>query len=390
MQLSPVLDLACQLVRRKSLTPNDAGCQALIREILEAEGFECRTLQESGSPTVNLLALHGSGSPFSLCLGHTDVVPAGEVSSWDFDPWGGQVQELQGRLCLCGRGSTDMKGGDAAMIMALCSLVRSCPSHAGTVGLLLTSNEEGDASGGVPFVTEYLRQQSLIPDYCLIAEASSEKVFGDEIKNGRRGDLMASVTVYGRQGHVAVPGSGDNAAHKAVRLISAILDHPLDQGSEYFPPTSFQVSNARCGTGAYNVVPGSFNFRCGWRFNDLQSYESIDRYLKNFIVKLGFKCDVDWIYGGLPYLTKGGVLLDIMQECVREVLGRTPAFGTTGGTSDGRFIAALGTQVMEFGPLTGVIHQVNEFVPVEDLQALEQIYTLALRRLAETPVQAAP
>ncbi len=378
-KLTKVQALAQALVRIKSVTPNDNGCQKLIREKLEKAGFHCVTLQEKG--TTNLLAIHGNTRPFAMFLGHTDVVPEGDHCQWDHDPYCGDIYELDGEPCLYGRGSADMKGGDAAMTEALLQFVQEHPEHKGSVGLLITSNEEGDAVGGVPFCVEYLKEHDLIPDYCLIPEPSSVKTFGDEIKNGRRGDVNVTITVHGIQGHVAVPESCDNAAHHAARLICALIDNPCDLGSEFFPPTSFQVSNCRCGTGADNVVPGTYTMRCNFRFNDLQSFESIKKHVCEIADNLHIKCDYDWSYEGPYFLTKGGKLLDIMKTCVTEVMGREPVFTTSGGTSDGRFIAPLGVETMEFGPITETIHRANEHVSLSSLQQLQEIYVKALTKL---------
>lgn len=381
MDLSKTQLLAQQLVRIKSVTPDDNGCQDVLKQMLKETGFTCLSLHDHG--TENLLALHGHGAPFSLCLGHTDVVPEGNTEQWVHDPYCGDILEYEGSQCLFGRGSTDMKTGVAAMTVALCNFVKEHPRHLGTVGLLVTSNEEGDAKGGTPFCVEYMKSHKLIPDYCLIAEPSSEEIFGDEIKNGRRGDCNVTVTVHGKQGHVAVPASCDNAAHHAARLICAMLDNPIDQGSEFFPPTSFQVSNCKCGTGADNIVPGTFTMRCNFRYNDLENYDTLARHFENIAKMIGVKCDFKWQREGLPYLTKSGKLLDVMKECVTRVCGIVPKFATTGGTSDGRFIAPLGAQVMEFGPVIKSMHCANEHVELKCIEELRQIYELALSMLQE-------
>ncbi|MDY6323268.1 MAG: succinyl-diaminopimelate desuccinylase [Succinivibrio sp.] len=379
MELSETQKLAQALVRIRSVTPDDNGCQALLADRLKQSGFTCMTIEDSG--TVNLLALHGRGRPFAMFLGHTDVVPEGELSQWAHDPYSGEIVKLDGEDCLFGRGSADMKGGDAAAVTALCAYVASHPRHPGTVGLLVTSNEEGDAKGGVPYVAEYLKAHDLVPDWCLIPEPSSVNVFGDEIKNGRRGDCNVTVTVHGIQGHVAVPESCDNAFHHAARLVCAMLDTPIDQGSDYFPPTSFQVSNVHCGTGADNVVPGSCVMRCNFRYNDLQNYAKLKDHFEGMAKKLGIRCDFKWDHEGLPFLTKEGRLLDVMRECVTRVMGAAPKFTTSGGTSDGRFIAPLGAQCIEFGPVTASIHSANEHVTLRSLDQMKQIYELALGML---------
>ncbi len=381
MALSDTVKLTQALVRIPSVTPEDKGCQDLIKDVLKPVGFTCYTLEDSGC--TNLLALHGRGAPFILFLGHTDVVPTGDLNGWDHDPFSGDIIELDGEPCLYGRGSADMKGGDAAMVTALRDYVKKNPRHRGTLGLLVTSNEEGDAKGGVPFVVSYMKEHRLIPDYCILAEPSCDDYFGDQIKNGRRGDLNATIVIKGIQGHVAQPEYCDNAAHKAARFVAAMLDNPIDEGAEDFPPTSFQVSNVNCGTGADNVVPGSCRLRCNWRYNDLQSKESIEAHTLKIIRDLGYKADIEWTVEGLPFLTKDGELLKAVSDSVTEVCGKAPTLGTKGGTSDGRFIAPLGTQTIEFGPLSSTIHQANEHVALSSLDKMTEIFTRSLERLLE-------
>lgn len=378
--------LAAELVKCPSLTPDDCGCQDLIREKLEHSGFDCQSLRDSG--TVNLLARHGSGSPFLLFLGHTDVVPAGDLHAWNFPPFEGRIAEEAGEAWLCGRGSADMKGADAAMACALSRFARTYPEHAGTAGVLLTSNEEGDSRGGTPFAAEWLKRHSLIPDYCLVGEPSCKKFFGDQIKNGRRGSLQGRVIVKGVQGHVAYPGNCDNAAHRAAALICRLCAVRWDEGSRFFPPTSFQVTNITCGTGAENVVPGSCGFWCNWRYNDLVSKESIEQKVQEVLKELGTRAEINWIVSGLPFLTPGGALLDALRAAVEQISGLSPALSTSGGTSDGRFIAPLGAQTLEFGPVSEGIHKANERVSVRSLEQLEQIYFLVLERLLAPGQQA--
>ncbi|MGN0902711.1 MAG: succinyl-diaminopimelate desuccinylase, partial [Succinivibrio sp.] len=246
-KLSNTAALAVELIKKASITPKDEGCQDLVRETLTEVGFNCLTLKDSG--TENLLAVHGTGSPFLLFLGHTDVVPPGDEASWDYPPFDAVITKDNGKNVLHGRGSQDMKGSDAAMTIALRDFVKDNPNHRGTVGLLLTSNEEGDARGGTPFVVDYLRKHNLVPDYCLVGEPSCSLQFGDTIKNGRRGSVTAHISVQGVQGHVAYPDRCDNAAHKAGALIALLSEEIWDNGSNFFPPSSFQVTNIKCGTG---------------------------------------------------------------------------------------------------------------------------------------------
>ncbi|MGN1281347.1 MAG: succinyl-diaminopimelate desuccinylase [Succinivibrio sp.] len=379
MELSNTVALAQKLVRIKSVTPDDNGCQCVVKAELAPLGFDMRTVQEHG--VTNLLALHGKGAPFLLFLGHTDVVPTGDEADWDHPPFCGDIYDYDGKPYLYGRGSSDMKGGDAAMITALKEFVKNNPSHSGTVGILLTSNEEGDAVGGTPFMVDYLKEHNLIPDYCLIGECSCDDVFGDSIKNGRRGDLNATIVIEGIQGHAAMEQYAKNAVFEASRFIQGMIDNPIDKGTEFFPPTSFQVSNVHAGTGADNVIPGSCTLRCNFRWNDLQTPESVENHVREVAQSLNIKCTMDFRAEGDPFLTKDGELIEALRETIKEVTGITPSLGTSGGTSDGRFVRPLGTQTVEFGPVAALIHKVNERVSVDELDKLTQIFTITLRKL---------
>ncbi|MGN0914757.1 MAG: succinyl-diaminopimelate desuccinylase [Succinivibrio sp.] len=378
-KLSNTTALAVELIKKASITPKDEGCQDLVREALTEVGFNCLTLKDSG--TENLLAVHGTGSPFLLFLGHTDVVPPGDEAKWDYPPFDAVITKDNGKNVLHGRGSQDMKGSDAAMTIALRDFVKDNPNHKGTVGLLLTSNEEGDAKGGTPFVVDYLRKHNLVPDYCLVGEPSCSLQFGDTIKNGRRGSVTAHISVQGVQGHVAYPDRCDNAAHKAGALIALLSEEIWDNGSNFFPPSSFQVTNIKCGTGAENVVPGQCYIMCNWRFNDALSPDSIKERVDRMIDSLKIKAEIRYVVNGLPFITKGGLLLDSLKEAVNEVTGIVPKLSTAGGTSDGRFIAPLGTKVVEFGPCSDLIHKVNEAVDLTSLDLLHEIYQKTLEKV---------
>ncbi|MGN1281192.1 MAG: succinyl-diaminopimelate desuccinylase [Succinivibrio sp.] len=374
------LELAKKLISIASVTPDDNGCQDLLRKLLSDNGFSCLTLKDSG--TENLLAVHGSGKPFFLFLGHTDVVSPGNAQEWTHDPFSAQITEGEnGIKYLFGRGSQDMKTSDAAMALALCRFVQNNPDHQGTVGYLVTSNEEGDAKGGTPFVVDYLKKKELIPDYCVVGEPSCTDTFGDTIKNGRRGSVTAHITVKGVQGHVAYPALCDNAAHHAARLISELCSYQWDTGSKFFPPSSFQVTNVQCGNGAENVVPGYCKIMCNWRFNDALSPELIKNKVNEIVKKTETDADIYYVVNGLPFITKGGLLLESLQEAVKEVTGVTPALSTAGGTSDGRFIAPLGTLVVEFGPRSNLIHKVNEAVELDCIEKLTDIYLRTLDKI---------
>ena len=373
--LSKTANLAVSLIKIPSVTPYDLGCQTLIRQTLDEVGFKSLTLKDSG--TDNILSLHGSGSPFFLFLGHTDVVSPGDESSWKHNPYGAEI--IDG--VLHGRGSQDMKGSDAAMTIALLDFVKANPNHKGTVGILLTSNEEGDAKGGTPFVVEYLKKQNLIPDYCLVGEPSCSESFGDTIKNGRRGSVTAHITVKGVQGHVAYPQKCDNAAHHAAVLINALNNTVWDEGSQFFPPSSFQVTNMQCGTGAENVVPGSCYIMCNWRYNDALNKDLIEEKITEILKQERIEADIRYVVNGLPFITKGGALLEALNKSIEEIVGQKAKLSTAGGTSDGRFVAPLGTKVVEFGPLSTLIHKVNEAVDLESLDKLHDIYVKTLEKI---------
>lgn len=377
-QYSDTVVLTQRLIRRQSITPQDEGCQDLIYSYLKDLRFKTEPYYQDG--TVNLLATHGQGGPFVLFLGHTDVVPAGEKSSWSHDPFGAEIVQEAGRSMIYGRGSADMKGSDAAMTIALRDFVRDHPEHRGTVGLLLTSNEEGDGRGGVSYVAGRLQQQKMIPDYCLVGEPSCREVLGDTIKVGRRGSLTARITVRGTQGHVAYPERLKNPIHQTAALI-ALLQQPLDQGTEVFPPTSFQVTNIKAGTGAENMVPQQCWFMCNWRFNSLQSKESIQAFIEQAVAQLQLNCEVELTLNGVPFVSVQGDFCPLLQEVVAEVCGVQPELSTSGGTSDGRFIAPLGTQVLEFGPRSLSIHQIDEKTDAAELDLLTRVYYQVLARL---------
>lgn len=377
--IESVVELTKALIAKPSLTPEDAGCQELTGRILADAGFSLETVSKDG--TVNLLALHGSGAPFTLFLGHTDVVPPGPAEHWTYPPFAGTVAAQDGEELLYGRGSADMKGSDAAMTLALAAFVQAHPEHQGTVGLLLTSNEEGDGRGGVKDVAALLKERALIPDYCLVGEPSAAQTLGDTVKIGRRGSLTAHITVIGKQGHVAYPERLINPVHQAAALI-ARLAAPLDQGNDSFPPTSFEVTNIKAGTGAENVVPESCYFMCNWRYNNLQSPESIEHFINAAIAELKLNCRVQLKVNGLPFLSAQGALLEAVLTAIAESRPEIkPQLSTSGGTSDGRFIAPLGTQVLEFGPCASTIHQIDERVQVKDLKLLPKLYLRVLELL---------
>ena len=403
--MAETLELARQLIARPSITPDDQGCQDLLEAELKAAGFHCRTLREQMYPTFNLLALysgeegdnlvgdpeqiknqHGpydpSGlvvsGPITLLLGHTDVVAPGEVSAWSSDPF--VPTERDGLLY--GRGAADMKGSDAAMTIALKRFVTAHPQFKGTVGLLVTSNEEGDAVGAIPYVAEWLKKERVYPNYCVVGEPSCASELGDTIKIGRRGSMTAHITIHGKQGHVAYPDKIDNAAHKAGRLIAALCEHQFNDATADFPETSFNVTNVNAGIGAENVAPGNAEIMCNWRFNPNQTPLKLQHLLERQLEQLRIYATVRYVINGLPFISsRDGILVSALRQAIVDKTGRAADaidLNTAGGTSDGRFIAPLGAEVVEFGPCNGTIHQVNECVKVQDLDTLTDIYEQVL------------
>ena len=403
--MSETLELAKALIARPSITPDDQGCQDLLEAELKAVGFTCRTLREHMYPAFNLLALysgedganlegdpekiknqHGpydpSGfvvpGPITLFLGHTDVVAPGDAGAWSSDPF--TPTEREGMLY--GRGAADMKGSDAAMTIALKRFVAAHPKFKGTVGLLVTSNEEGDAVGAIPYVAEWLKKEHIYPNYCVVGEPSCAQELGDTIKIGRRGSMTAHITIHGKQGHVAYPEKIDNAAHKAGRLIAALCEHKFNDATEDFSETSFNVTNVNSGIGAENVAPGSAQIMCNWRFNPNQTPLKLQHLLERNLEKLRIYATVRYVINGLPFISsREGVLVQALQKAIAQKTGRELSaidLNTLGGTSDGRFIAPLGAEVVEFGPCNGTIHQVNECVKTQDLDTLTDIYEQVL------------
>jgi succinyl-diaminopimelate desuccinylase len=375
----PALELLKDLVSRPSITPEDKGCEVEIAERLAQAGFRCFTL--AGRGATNLVAVHGDGAPRLMFLGHTDVVPPGDESKWSSDPFKPEIRSVGGRDYVFGRGTADMKASDAAMTVALCNFARAQPRHRGTCMLLLTSNEEGDGRGGTSRAAEFIKERGMVPDWCLVGEPSCVGRLGDQVKNGRRGSLSCDVTVRGVQGHVAYPERCDNAAHHAAALMHELASEKWDEGSGSFPPTSFQITNIRCGTGAENVAPGECFFMCNWRFNPLSTPESIKERFAAALERSGAKADAAWRLNGMPFETGKGEFLDALCGIVKEETGIEPRLSTSGGTSDGRFIAPLGAEVVEFGPPALGIHGIDEHVAADDPDALAEIYERLLGRM---------
>ena len=373
--MSPTLELACELLRRPSVTPDDQGCQTLLAARLEKIGFEVEHLHSGGVD--NLWARRGSGAPVFTFAGHTDVVPPGPAEQWTSDPFTPEIRDGH----LYGRGAADMKGSIAAMVTACERFVASHPRHGGSLSFLITSDEEGPATDGTVKVVERLVARDERIDFCLVGEPSSQRELGDVIKNGRRGSLGGILRVYGQQGHVAYPQFADNPIHRAAPALAELVAMEWDQGNAYFPPTTFQISNIRAGTGVENVIPGTLEVWFNLRFSTESTVESLQSRIAALLNRHGLKFAIDWKPSGRPFLTPPGELVAAAMTAIRDVCGRTAELSTSGGTSDGRFIAPLGSQVLELGPVNATIHKVNECVSVCDLESLSLIYEKIIRTL---------
>jgi len=373
--MEKTLALCCELVRRASVTPEDAGCQALMMEQLQALGFTCKALPFG--EVSNFWAERGSDGPILVFAGHTDVVPTGPTAQWDTPPFEPTLVDDT----LFGRGSADMKGSLAAMLVACEAFVGEHPEHPGRIGFLITSDEEGPAADGTVKVIEHLQHNNQAIDWCLVGEPSSTAELGDVIKNGRRGSLGAILTIKGVQGHIAYPHLADNPIHRSLPALQALTAEVWDQGNEFFPPTSMQISNINGGTGATNVIPGEvevqFNFRFSTEVTDAQLRQRTEAILQAH--QLDY--ELQWHLSGQPFLTPRGELVDAALASVRDVTGLDAELSTAGGTSDGRFIAPTGAQVVELGPINATIHKLNEQVRASDLPRLAAIYKGILERL---------
>jgi succinyl-diaminopimelate desuccinylase len=375
--MSEVLDLTCELIRRRSLTPDDAGCQELIARRLQRAGFRCVHLRFG--EVENLWATHGQDGPVLVFLGHTDVVPTGPEESWASPPFEPTIRN--GRLY--GRGAADMKSGVAAMTIALEQFVAAHPDHPGTVALLLTSDEEGPTNlDGVRRVAQHFRETGQRIDWCVAGEPSSKEKLGDLIRVGRRGSLSGALSVRGVQGHVAYPQLARNPIHMAAPALAELAATRWDEGNRDFPPTSFQVSNLNAGTGALNVIPGALVAHFNFRFSTASSADSLRERTEAILQKHGLDYALEWNLSGDPFLSPaGGRLREIVIGVCRELCGVEPEQSTGGGTSDGRFIAPLGAEVVELGPVNASIHKVDECVAVEELEQLPELYRAIGERL---------
>ena len=374
--MSKTLELTKQLVSRKSLTPMDDGCLDIIGARLAPLDFNLEKMRHS--EVDNLWARRGDASPIVCFAGHTDVVPTGPVNKWDSDPFTPTVRDGM----LYGRGTADMKGSIAAFVTATERFVAEHPQHKGSIALLLTSDEEGIAVDGTVRVVEALQARNEMLDYCIVGEPTAVSKVGDTIKNGRRGSLSATLIVKGIQGHIAYPHLVKNPIHKAAPAIAELAATEWDKGNEYFPPTSWQISNIHGGTGATNVVPGTVEIQFNFRHSTASTVDSLKQRIHAVLDKHGLEYDMQWeSSSGKPYLTPRGDLVEAVAEAIKQVTGLDAELSTSGGTSDGRFIADICKQVLEVGPVNATIHKLNECVSVNDLEALTEIYYLTLVKL---------
>jgi succinyl-diaminopimelate desuccinylase len=372
---SSTLSLTKQLIARTSVTPDDAGCQQLMIERLQKLGFAVTNLRFEDVD--NFWAIRGDQGPILCFAGHTDVVPTGPEENWRSPPFEPTIIDGQ----LHGRGAADMKGSLAAMIVAVEQFVAEHPHHSGRIAFLITSDEEGVAKNGTLRVVEWLQQQQITPDYCLVGEPSSTSVCGDIIKNGRRGSLGCALRIKGRQGHVAYPHLASNPIHAAAPALTELTQEIWDQGNEFFPATSLQISNINGGTGATNVIPGELNLLFNFRFSTQVTDQQLRDRTAAILDKHSLDYDLDWSLSGQPFLTPEGELVDAAVASIKQVTGLDSQLSTAGGTSDGRFIAPMGTQVVELGPVNATIHQVDENVSIKDLDTLTEIYQRLLQNL---------
>ena len=369
------LELTKKLIARRSVSPDDAGCLDIITEILEPLGFTFEKISMNGVD--NLWARRGTASPLVCFAGHTDVVPTGPLDQWKTDPFEPTIRDG----ILHGRGASDMKTSLAAFVVAIAKFVGEHPDHAGSIAVLFTSDEEGPAVDGTVRVVEELARRGQTIDYCIVGEPTSVNKLGDMIKNGRRGSLSGTLTVKGVQGHVAYPHMAKNPVHEVAAAIAELAQTEWDRGNEYFPPTTWQISNFHAGTGATNIIPGTAQVQFNFRFSTASTLESLQTRLIGILDKHGVEHEIDWVYGGRPFVTKRGDLVDAVSRAIKTVTGVDTELSTTGGTSDGRFIADICPEVVEFGPTNATIHKVNECLPVAEIAPLTEIYRLVLTYL---------
>ncbi|WP_439287413.1 succinyl-diaminopimelate desuccinylase [Lonepinella sp. BR2357] len=370
-----ILSLAQNLIRRPSISPDDQGCQQVIADRLEKLGFSIEWFPFND--TLNLWAKHGSTAPIVAFAGHTDVVPAGDESQWTYPPFSA---DIVGDM-LYGRGAADMKGSLAAMVVAAEEYVKAHPNHKGTIVLLITSDEEAAAKDGTVRVVETLMARGENIDYCLVGEPSSSKTLGDIVKNGRRGSITGNLYIQGIQGHVAYPHLAENPVHKAVPFLQELTTYQWDNGNEFFPPTSLQIANIQAGTGSNNVIPGELFVQFNLRYCTEVTDDSIKNKVAEMLAKHGLKYRIEWNLSGKPFLTQPNKLVNAVVNALEKIVQISPQLDTGGGTSDARFIALMGGEVVELGPLNATIHKVDECVSVSDLVTLGEVYREMLRNL---------
>ena len=366
--MSTTLELAKSLISKASVTPDDCGCQAIMIDRLKKIGFEIHPLKFGDVD--NFWAVHGNRGPLFAFAGHTDVVPAGDENAWNTKPFEPTIKDG----FLYGRGAADMKGGLASMVTATEDFIKDNPNHNGRIAFLITSDEEGVAVNGTVKVMEYLTENNQKIDYCLLGEPSSTSITGDVIKNGRRGSLNGVMKVHGKQGHVAYPHLAKNPIHHVSPALNDLCKQEWDNGNDYFPATSFQISNMHSGDGVTNVIPGDATVMFNFRYSTETTKEELQKKVHEILDSHNLDYSIEWSHSGYPFLTPQGELVSACIEAIKKTKGIEPELSTSGGTSDGRFIAQEGTQVVELGPVNATIHQVNESVLVQDLDDLSEIY----------------
>ena len=369
------LELTKQLISLDSVTPDDKGCQKLLSDHLEPVGFITEHLDFE--EVQNIWLRKGNQAPLFCFAGHTDVVPTGPAGDWDSDPFEPEIRDGM----LYGRGAADMKSGVAAMTIAVGRFVKDYPDHKGSIAFLITSDEEGPAKNGTIKVIETLENRNEKIDWCLVGEPSSTTTLGDVIKNGRRGSLGCTLTIKGKQGHVAYPHLANNPIHLVVPMLTELTEMEWDKGNEFFPPTTFQVSNLNSGTGATNVIPGQATVIFNFRFSTEVTADQLKERVESLLQEYKIDYEINWNLSGEPFLTAEGKLVAAAVNAIEKVTGTNTELSTSGGTSDGRFIAPTGAQVLELGPVNATIHQINESVKVADLELLEEVYYEILKEL---------
>ncbi|MGD2140775.1 MAG: succinyl-diaminopimelate desuccinylase [Burkholderiales bacterium] len=372
---SDTLDLATELIARQSVTPDDGGCQDVIARRLEKIGFRAEPMRFG--EVDNLWLRRGDATPLLCFAGHTDVVPPGPLDQWGSDPFKPEIRDGH----LYGRGAADMKTSLAAFVAAIEQFVGEHPAHGGSLALLLTSDEEGPAKDGTVRVVETLKERSERIDYCVVGEPTSVERLGDMIKNGRRGSLSGEIVVRGAQGHVAYPHMARNPVHLFAPALAELAAEKWDEGNDFFPPTTWQVSNINAGTGATNVIPGELRAHFNFRFSPKSTVEQLQQRVGDILDSHKLDYKIDWSLSGKPFMTKRGKLVNAVSDAIREVTGIEPQLSTTGGTSDGRFIADICEEVVELGPVNASIHKIDENIAVADVDTLSRIYYQTISRL---------